>query len=578
MLDGCAGMTGHDARSLLAPALTVSFNVKQVQFSWDTVSGATFYRLLENPDGVSGYVPLATKLTTPGYHHNISLYQRINASYILQACNDAGCTASSPYSLGTHFTQAIGYIKASNTQANDVFGAALALSDDGNTLAVGAPWEHRAAALDNRAVYSGAVYVYVRTPEDKWAQQATIKASNIGAGDRFGTALTLSNDGNTLAVGAPLEDSAATGVNGHQSDNSATDSGAVYIYTRSTTGTWFQRAYVKAPNADVHDEFGIALTLSGDGNTLAVGSPHEGSAASGVNGNQADNSAINSGAVYVYTRSSEGVWSQHAYVKASNTQNDDGFGAALALSADGNMLVVGAPNEDSAATNINGNQADNTAFDSGAVYLYMRNEKNIWSQHAYIKTSNSQEGDQFGIKLALSGDGYTLAVGAIGEDSTATGINGKQADNAALDSGAVYVYTRSGIKWSQQAYIKASNTQVGDYFGATVVLNNNGTLLAASARLEDSMALGINAKPHDNTARDSGAVYLYTRNGGTWSHHAYIKASNTGAFDEFGAALALSGDGHTLAVGATGEDSIATGINSNQDNNNAAGSGAVYLY
>ena len=140
------------------------------------------------------------------------------------------------------------------------------------------------------------------------------------------------------------------------------------------------------------------------------------------------------------------------------------------------------------------------------------------------------------------------------------------------------MYTRSDIYWSQRAYIKASNSQKGDYFGATVALNYNGTLLAVGARLEDSMATGINRVPDDNTALDSGAVYLYARNGGAWLQQAYIKASNTEAFDEFGVALALSSDGHTLAVAATGEDSIATGINNHQNNNNAAGGGAVYLY
>ena len=584
MLEGCAGTNSHQPRLLFAPSLSASFNDKQVQFHWHAVNGATFYRLLESPDGVARYTPLAEKLTTLHYSHNISLHQGVNTSYILEACTSANCLASPPYSPGTDLAQAVGYVKATNTQANDVFGTSLALSGDGNTLAVGAPLEHSAAvgingnALDNSAAYSGAVYVYGRTSAGTWVQQTYIKASNTGAGDRFGTALALSHDGNTLAVGALLEDSVATGVNGQQSNNGATDSGAVYVYTRNSQNTWFQRAYIKATNTEARDEFGIALSLSGDGTTLAIGGLNEDSAAFGINGNQADNIAINSGAVYVYERSKEGMWSLQAYIKASNTQEDDGFGMALALSTNGDILAVGAPNEDSVATEINGSQVDNAAPDSGAVYLYMRNDKNIWSQRAYIKATNSEEADQFGSKLALSDDGYTLAVGAVGEDSATTQINGKHADNTALDSGAVYVYTRAGAQWSQQAYIKAANAQRGDYFGTALSLNSNGTLLAVGARLEDSMSIGINNNAQDNAAIDSGAAYIYTRNGGTWLQQAYIKAPNTEAFDEFGTALALSGNGQTLAVGATGEDSIATGINNNQDNNNATGSGAVYLY
>ena len=102
---------------------------------------------------------------------------------------------------------------------------------------------------------------------------------------------------------------------------------------------------------------------------LAVGARREGSAATGINGDQASNAVSDSGAVYVFTRSGS-TWSQQAYVKASNTDASDWFGFAVALSADGNTLAVGAYREDSAATGINGDQASNAASNSGAVYVY----------------------------------------------------------------------------------------------------------------------------------------------------------------------------------------------------------------
>ena len=83
-----------------------------------------------------------------------------------------------------------------------------------------------------------------------------------------------------------------------------------------------------------------------------------------------------------------------------------------------------------------------------------------WSQQAYLKASNTEVGDGFGFSVAISGD--TVVVGAHEEDSNATGVNGDQADNSAADSGAAYVFTRSGATWSQQAYLKASNTGAGD--------------------------------------------------------------------------------------------------------------------
>jgi hypothetical protein len=88
-------------------------------------------------------------------------------------------------------------------------------------------WQHGAA--DNSAGQSGAVYVFTRT-SNVWSQQAYVKASNTGASDYFGVCVELSDDGGTLAVGAPQEDGNATGINGNQDDNSAVQSGAVYVF------------------------------------------------------------------------------------------------------------------------------------------------------------------------------------------------------------------------------------------------------------------------------------------------------------------------------------------------------------
>jgi hypothetical protein len=195
-----------------------------------------------------------------------------------------------------------------------------------------------------------------------------------------------------------------------------------------------------------------------------------------------------------------------------------------------------------------------------------------------VKASNTGVSDFFGaFGLALSADGNTLAVGAPAEDSAATGIDGNQADNSASSAGAAYVYTRSGTTWSQQAYVKASNTEADDRFGQSVALSADGDTLAVGTSSEDSAATGINGDQADNSASASLAIYVYTRSGATWSQQAYVKASNTEAGDGL-SAPALNGDGTTLAVGATGEDSAATGINSNQADNSALSSGAVYLY
>jgi hypothetical protein len=268
-----------------------------------------------------------------------------------------------------------------------------------------------------------------------------------------------------------------------------------------------QSAYLKASNTDAQDRFGYGIAISGDGTTLAVGADLESSAATGIDGNQTDNSALSARAVYIFT--SVGTsWGQQAYLKASNTNAGDVFGISVAISADGNTLAVGAPDEASSATGINGNQANNSAANAGAVYVFSRSGT-IWTQQAYIKASNTGASDRFGSTVRLSGDGNTLAVSAPSEDSAATGIGGNQADNSATDSGAVYVFTRSGTTWSQQAYVKASNTGAGDGFGGAIALSTDGNMLAAGATSESSAATGVGGNQNDNNAMYAGAVYVF---------------------------------------------------------------------
>jgi hypothetical protein len=266
------------------------------------------------------------------------------------------------------------------------------------------------------------------------------------------------------------------------------------------------------------------------------------------------------------------VKGQQAYLKASNTFAGDQFGLSVAVSGD--TVVVGALFEGSGATGVNGDQNDNSAFRAGAAYVFVRDVGGNWSQQAYLKASNTDANDFFGASVAVSGD--TVVVGAHGERSNATGVNGDQNDNSATESGAAYVFGRDGGgNWSQQAYLKASNTDAGDAFGISVAVS--GDTVVAGARGEDSNATGVNGDQGNNSAGDSGAAYVFARDaGGNWSQQAYLKASNTGFFDEFGLSVAVSGD--TVVVGAYQEDSNATGVNGDQNNNLAVSSGAAYVF
>ncbi|MGE3482347.1 MAG: hypothetical protein AB7K73_13155 [Gammaproteobacteria bacterium] len=588
--------------------LSADYGLKELRLVWEPVSGIDFYRVMKSTDAGENYTQQGADTTALTFTEAVDVHLNdwLDLRYKVQSCVDDECTDSNVLTA-FNSARATGYVKASNTGTLDNFGYALALSGDGNTLASGAPFEDSAAAgiggLEaddcadtapvNCAADSGAVYVYVNEG-GTWTRQAYIKASNAGAGDQFGYAIGLSDDGSTLIVGAPLEDSSASGVfqtlpHGAEDNDAAADGGAVYVFVRDVGDAWSQQAYVKASNTEPGDNFGRAVALSsGGGDTLAAGAPFEDGNASGGEG---DNSAADSGAAYVYTRSGA-AWSTQQYLKASNTEAGDGFAQSLAVSDDGNTLVAGAPFEDG---NASGGEGDNSLVNSGAAYVFARSGA-VWSQEAYIKAANATglpdvvAGDNFGHAAALSGDGATLAVTAPLEDSAALSVDGEELDdcviiggvNCADDSGAAYVYARSGAVWSAQAYVKPTNTDPLDMFGQAVALTANGGLLAVGAVLEDSLTTGVGGEQSSNTGTNSGAVYLYERSGTDWTDLAYVKASTSGEDDNFGHDLDLSADGTTLVVGAPFEDGDATGVGGEvgdeQDDDSVEDAGAAYIF
>jgi hypothetical protein len=375
------------------------------------------------------------------------------------------------------------------------------------------------------------------------AQEAYRKASNTDAGDRFGAAVAL--DGERLVVGAPAE------------------AGAVYVFGRDPDGTWVQEAYLKAEEPDAFDAFGTAVAIDGD--TIVVGAPGEASGATSVDGDATDDSAAEAGAAFVFVRDRNGSWRQQAYLKARNAGAFDRFGSAVAVSGD--RVAVGAPGEASFGFGLNADDFNDDAPDAGAVYLFVR-DGSSWEQENYLKASNTNGGDRFGSAVAL--DGATLAVGAPDERSAATGVGGSQTDDSAAEAGAVYVFTRSGGVWGQQAYLKASNTDAFDRFGSALALDGDRLAVGAPGEASATGAQGNDAEP------EAGAVYLFERRSGAWSQEAYLKSAETGDDDVFGSALALRDA--ALAVGAPGEDSAATGVGGDATDDTAGDAGAVWLF
>lgn len=440
------------------------------------------------------------------------------------------------------------YLKSSNSGVSDAFGSAVALS--GDTMVIGAPAEDSSSPGVNgmqnseSALQSGAAYVFVRSGST-WTQQAYLKASNTGAYDSFGWSVAISGD--TIVVGAHQEDSATTTVNGSGADNSASNSGAAYVFKRSGT-VWTQQAYLKASNAQASDLFGSAVAVSGD--TAVVGANREGSNATGVNGDGSNNGSFNSGAAYVFHRNGTS-WTQQAYLKASDTSASAEFGSAVAIDAE--RVVVGAPLADGYR---------------GVLYVFSRS-LDSWSQQARLTASNAAPDSRFGCAVTVSGD--SIAAGARGESS---GLATNPADTGAPQAGAAYVFKLDGLLWSEQAYLKASNPGAGDFFGKSLSLD--GDTLVVGAFGEDSAATGVDGNQASNSASDAGAAYVYSRIATEWFPGGYLKASNSEASDWFGGAVAVSSG--TVVAGATRESGGARGVNGLQNGNGALNSGAAYAF
>ncbi|NIW25309.1 MAG: integrin, partial [Gammaproteobacteria bacterium] len=200
----------------------------------------------------------------------------------------------------------------------------------------------------------------------------------------------------------------------------------------------------------------------------------------------------------------------------------------------------------------------------------------VWTQEAYLKPSNPGSSDLFGYSLALTRDANTLVVGSYDEDGSLAGTNEVQNDDQ-NGSGAIYVFERDGDDWTQTAYLKGSYVERNDSIGVVVDVSDDGRTLVSTALDEDSFATGVNPVPEPDWETDTstGGVYVFVHDGQSWSQEAYLKASNTGHEDWFGSRLELSGDGNTLVAGAQLEDSNATGINGEQDDDSAQEAGVA---
>ncbi len=446
------------------------------------------------------------------------------------------------------------YIKADVADPHDNFGYAIAF--DGTTLIVGAPLEDSGERYfnpnpsSNTRQDTGAVYVFERSG-NTWIQRYYVKAINTKQGDQYGYSVAI--DGDRFVVGAPFEDSWVVEYP-YFSHMDYIDSGMIYVYKKQNAQWQFEQI-IKTQIPDEYDNFGSSVAI--DGTTIVAGAYNEG-----------DTSCAGCGAAYVFERVGDN-WTETAKLTATSRDVNDNFGYDVAIS--NQTIVVGTYLEDSASQMVNGNYNDNSRQNCGAAYVFEKTN-GVWQSTAYLKANVSQDNLHFG--KALDIDGNRIAVGAPGEGKSATGIGNTVPGLHAPDSGAVYIFERSGATWVQTEYIKASNTDANDRFGEAVDLD--GARLVVAAPYEDGASFGVYGDQMDNSAENSGALYLFEISGTTWSQLFYIKSFATDSQDLFGWSVALAGS--SLMTGTPYEASSATGIDGNMRDNTSLGQGAVYEY
>ena len=298
--------------------------------------------------------------------------------------------------------------------------------------------------------------------------------------------------------------SSDTAVLGAPGDTPAgTSSGSAYVFVRSGS-IWTQQAKLTALDAGMGDQFGWSAAISGD--TIIIGAPTD------------IPTGIDSGSAYVFIRTG-GAWIVEAKLMGSSQAFDSMFGWSVAV--DGDTAVVGALGD---FTNGSG---------SGAVYVFTRSD-GVWTEQAKLTASDAFTDHNFGRSVAISGD--TVAIGAPG--NTDKGAN----------TGAAYVFVRSDGAWTEQAKLTASDAATTDNFGWSVSISRDN---GGSANTVVAGAVGDGAK-----GLDAGSVYVYKRNGTSWTEQAHLTATGAAINQKLGTSVSISGS--ELVAGAPGDFQMGT--------------------
>ncbi|MEC7863738.1 MAG: hypothetical protein VYB55_01585, partial [Bacteroidota bacterium] len=364
--------------------------------------------------------------------------------------------------------------------ASDLSGHSVSLSSDGLTVAIGAPYN------DGNGNSAGHVRVY-KNISGTWIQQG-IDLDGAVTDDMSGWSVSLSSDGQILAIGAK------------NNDDNGSNAGHVRIYNWNGT-SWIQQG-ADIDGEAAGDQSGLSVSLSSDGQTVAIGAPY----------NDGNGTSAGHLRIYNWSGTSWNQFGQDIDGEAANDLSD----WSLSLSSDGQTVAIGAYLND-------GNGSD-----AGHVRIYQYNGLS-WVQLGG-DIDGEAAGDRSGWSVALSADGQTVAIGAYGNDG-----NGSNA-------GHVRIYNWTGTSWNQLGQ-DIDGEVSGDNSGNSVALSSDGGIVAIGARY------------NDGNGSNAGHVRVYNYNGSSWTQVGSDIDGQT-AGDWSGYSVALSSDGQIVAIGANWYDGI----------------------
>ncbi len=357
---------------------------------------------------------------------------------------------------------------ASDREANDEFGAAVAISGD---YAISGAFVN---SKDTNGIDSlsgaGAAYIFERNGLGNWLQKQKIVASDREAGNAFGYAVSIS--GNYAIVGALGNSKDTIGL------DSLSGSGAAYIFERNASGNWVQKQKIVASDRASGDMFGVAVAISG--NYAIVGAYQNTKDTLGAD------SLYQAGASYIFEPNGSGIWKQKNKIVASDRETGDFFGYTVSIS--GNYAVIGAYKEDKDANGLN------TLNTAGSAYIFERDALGNWNQQQKIVAVDRTANDAFGQSVSISGN--YLIVGA--------DLQGTDANNANFKTraGAAYIFKRSGLdKWTQVQKIAAADRDLYTFFGGAVSISGNHIVVGAIQESRDVNDLNI--------LNSAGAAYIF---------------------------------------------------------------------